>query len=122
MTTTNVSLDWIPTTALIEWAHAHFYYLPENEVEVYEEWVDTMEEIIAVLGSRDFHVSLNIHPNEHHSLSHDPDHPEFEKLITSYNTPTQIGDDFYIKTDAGTFVLVTKHPIPVWLPTQSHEV
>jgi hypothetical protein len=63
----DIILDWIPTDALVEWAKAHFYHLPEsiNHAEIgYKEWMITMQEIQCELNSRNMWVVLEIKQTE----------------------------------------------------------
>lgn len=55
----SADLKWCPTDCLTEWAHAHFYYLPESISEgKAETWTATMQSLIAELDERGFSVEL----------------------------------------------------------------
>lgn len=57
----DISLRWTPTSALLEWAEAQWYYLPESVDEnATIAWTKTMREIICELDSRGISLKLQV--------------------------------------------------------------
>jgi hypothetical protein len=111
-----ITLEWIPTKALIDWANAQFYYLPEAVAQGnLEPWGTTLQELVCALGERDYSVFLDIHPNDTSHLCTDSSKEHYEDVIPDFNIPYQIGNDYYIKTKAAVFKLDTSSPTPIWM-------
>lgn len=64
MATSNIMLDWIPTTALQEFIESHWYYLPESIEKDTKAWMLTMQELICQLEERHLKLKLVILPSE----------------------------------------------------------
>lgn len=64
MTTANIMLDWMPTTALQEFIEYHWYYLPESiAMNQSTDWMLTMQELICELESRNLKIKLVTYPS-----------------------------------------------------------
>lgn len=59
-----IMLTWIPTDALKEFIHAHWYYLPESIHKDTKAWMLTMQELLCELNSRGLKVTLTITDSE----------------------------------------------------------
>ena len=58
-----ITLDQIPTTALIKWIDTQWYYLPEAiTTNDQMNWMFTMKELICKLNNRNFSVKITAIP------------------------------------------------------------
>lgn len=115
-----ITLEWIPTNALVDWASAHLYYLPEVIArDDLGPWAITLQELILTLNEHKYRVSLDIHPGTEHHLCTETQYRGYEEAIPNINTPYQIGNDYYIKTKAAVFKLDTSLSTPIWVMVKS---
>lgn len=110
----NISLRWIETNALIEWAERHFYYLPESVIEP-DIWCSTMQALISELNENGMSIEAHIYANETTTYIDEPNYESWPYTMVKYNTPTKIGDKWYLRDGRDLFELVTvPQHVPAW--------